>query len=58
MLSPRNWWDDREYRNCVYNTSVLISQRLLRVRLRSSRICHYLLDLAVHILCIVHKARK
>lgn len=58
MFSTRNSGDGGQGGDRVYNTSILISQGLLCLLLRRSRIQHHLFNLAAHILCILHKARK
>ena len=58
MLSTRNNRDCGQGSDRIYDASILIRQRLLCLLLRRSRIQHDLFDLAAHILCILHKARK
>ena len=58
MLSTRNRWDGSKSSDRVYDTSILIGQSLFCLPLRRSRIQHNLFNLAAHILCILHKARK
>jgi len=58
MFSTRNRGDGGQGSDRIYDASILIRQRLFCLLLRRSRIQHYLFDLAAHILCILHKARK
>ena len=58
MLRTRNNGDRGEGGDRIYNTSILISQGFLCLLLRRSCIQHHLFNLAAHILCILHKARK